>query len=178
MTAVASRADAVDATRSDPVRGIFRGYASLFGVTDLTGDMMMPGAFSATLARRGVAAVKLLYQHDPAQPIGRWLDIRETERGLAVTGQILTDTAKGRDVFALIETGILDGLSIGFRTVRARTDAKGGVRRVAEVDLWEISVVTFPMLPDARIAPPAGLQRANDDTANRLRAAARTLAAG
>jgi len=59
--------------------------------------------------------------------------------------------ARGREVRSLVEAGILDGLSIGFRTVRARTDAKTGLRRVAEVDLWEISVVTFPMLPGARI---------------------------
>ncbi|WP_181708745.1 HK97 family phage prohead protease [Chthonobacter rhizosphaerae] len=168
-------------SRREAGRGVFQGYASLFGVTDLTGDMVLPGAFAATLARRGAAGVKLLYQHDPAEPIGRWLDIRETDRGLRVTGQILADTVKGRDAVALIETGILDGLSIGFRTVRARTDRKTGVRRVAEVDLWEISVVTFPMLPGARIDPPAAASALLQETraagtAETIRRAARAMA--
>lgn len=136
--------------------GRFAGYASLFGVPDLTGDIVMPGAFAQSLKRRRPEGIKLLYQHDPGQPIGRWVSIEEDARGLRVVGEILPDLALGRETLALVRAGILDGLSIGFRTIRARRDARSGHRRVAEVDLWEISIVTFPMLPGARIADAAG----------------------
>jgi HK97 family phage prohead protease len=144
-------------TAADPVRltgdGVFAGYASLFGVPDLVGDVVEPGAFRATLARRGSAGVKLLWQHIATEPLGRWLAIEEDAKGLRVTGRIHAGIARGREVRSLVEAGILDGLSIGFRTVRARTDPRTGLRHVTEVDLWEISIVTFPMLPGARIAP-------------------------
>ena len=131
--------------------GTFAGYASLFGKTDLGRDVVMPGAFNASLASRGAAGVKMLFQHDPAEPIGVWTEIREDGQGLYVKGRLTTDVAKAREVLALMRAGALDGLSIGFRTVRGRTDAKTGVRRLYEVDLWEISVVTFPMQPEARV---------------------------
>ncbi len=67
-------------------------------------------------------------------------------------GRLTTGVARAREVLALMRAGALDGLSIGFRTVRGRTGAKSGVRELLEVDLWEISVVTFPMLPEARVA--------------------------
>jgi HK97 family phage prohead protease len=132
--------------------GTFAGYASLFGKADLGRDMVMPGAFRASLARRGTAGVKLLFQHDPNAPIGVWLDIREDATGLYVKGRLTTDVERAREVLALMRAGALDGLSIGYRTVRGRTDAKTGVRSLIEVDLWEISIVTFPMLPGARVA--------------------------
>ncbi|WP_321341795.1 HK97 family phage prohead protease [Breoghania sp.] len=132
--------------------GIFEGYAALFGVADLGRDILMRGAFAASLSRRGVGAVKLLYQHDPAQPIGRWLEISEDTRGLKVRGQLLPELEQAREVLALMRAGIIDGLSIGFRTIRGKRDAASGVRRLHEVDLWEISVVTFPMQEGARIA--------------------------
>jgi uncharacterized protein len=133
--------------------GVFRGYASLFGVADLTGDVMLPGAFARTLARRGARGVALLYQHDPSEPIGRWLALEEDAVGLKAVGRLHAGTARGREVASLVADGILDGLSIGFRTLTARSDGRSGQRRLAEVDLWEISVVTFPMMPGARIAP-------------------------
>lgn len=140
------------AIRADGWSGdVFSGYASLFNVADLSGDMLLPGAFRASLGRRGGAGVKMLYQHDPARPIGRWLQIDEDRKGLRVTGLLHTEVAAAREARSLIGAGILDGLSIGFRTVRARSDAATGIRRIAEVDLWEVSVVTFPMLPAARI---------------------------
>jgi uncharacterized protein len=138
--------------------GTFSGYASLFGHEDLSHDVVQPGAFAASLARRGLSAIKMLWHHDPAAPIGRWLDIHEDERGLAVRGRLLTELDKGREALILLRSGAVDGLSIGFRTVRARTDKASGIRRLYEVDLWEISVVTFPMLPDARIAAVKGMR--------------------
>ncbi len=131
--------------------GVFSGYASIFGKADLGGDRVEPGAFADSLAARGVAGIKMLFQHDPAEPIGVWRDIREDATGLHVTGQLMPDVARAREVLSLMRAGALDGLSIGFRTVKGRTDARTGIRHLARIDLWEISIVTFPMLPDARV---------------------------
>jgi uncharacterized protein len=155
--------------------GVFTGYASLFNVTDLSGDMLLPGAFRMSIARRGVAGIKMLYQHDPTVLIGQWLQIAEDEKGLGVVGQLHLEIEKAREVLSLLEAGILDGLSIGFRTVRARTDAKTGVRRLGEVDLWEISIVTFPMLPGPRIA--AGEESQPAAVSQRMRTLGRTIRA-
>jgi HK97 family phage prohead protease len=92
----------------------------------------------------------MLYQHDPDQPIGRWLSIREDARGLHVEGKLSLGVARAREVHELMKSGALDGLSIGFQTLRARNE-KGAVRRILSADLWEISVVTFPMQPGARV---------------------------
>ena len=132
--------------------GTFEGYASLFNREDLGRDMILPGAFADSLKRRGPKGVKLLYQHDPAEPIGVWELLKEDAKGLYARGRLLTDVARAREVLALLKEGALDGLSIGFKAITARRDGKSGIRRIAKVDLWEISVVTFPMLPDARIA--------------------------
>jgi HK97 family phage prohead protease len=157
--------------------GLFTGYASLFGETDLANDVVEPGAFGASLARRGTAGVKMLWHHDPAEPIGCWLDIREDSRGLAVRGQLLPELTRGREALVLMRAGAVDGLSIGFRTVRARPGAlgrKAAGRRLIEIDLWEISLVTFPMLPAARVHSVKGL----GDLADRVRRAACRLAGG
>ncbi|WP_420408892.1 HK97 family phage prohead protease [Hoeflea sp.] len=131
--------------------GSFSGYASLFGAIDLGRDVIEPGAFKASLRQRGPGDVRMLYQHDPDQPIGRWLSIREDDRGLHVEGKLSLGVARAREVHELMKSGALDGLSIGFQTLRSRNEAKGGVRRIMSADLWEISVVTFPMQPGARV---------------------------
>ena len=129
------------------------GYASLFGAVDQGGDVVQAGAYAVSLASIAARAgsVKMLWQHDPAQPIGVWDEVREDARGLWVKGRILTEVAKGREAVALLAAGAIDGLSIGYRTVKARKDDKGG-RILAELELWEVSLVTFPMLPEARVA--------------------------
>jgi uncharacterized protein len=132
--------------------GSFAGYASLFGEADLGRDIVVRGAFARSLAARGAAGIRMLFQHDPALPIGVWEEVREDSRGLFVRGRLTIEVAKAREVLALMRAGAVDGLSIGFRTVRGRTDARTGVRRLFEVDLWEISVVTFPLLPAARVS--------------------------
>lgn len=131
--------------------GRFCGYASLFGVADQGRDMVMPGAFAQTLKARGVGGIKMLYQHDPAEPIGLWREIVEDARGLRVEGQLMLELARAREVHALMRAGVLDGLSIGFRTLSGRRDAKSGLRRLYRIDLWEISLVTFPMQEQARV---------------------------
>ena len=131
--------------------GSFSGYASVFGAVDLGKDTIERGAFRRSLAERGAEGVRMLFQHDPSEPIGAWTTIREDQRGLYVEGVLADGVARAREVHQLLKNAALDGLSIGFRTVRARTDAKSGVRRILEADLWEISVVTFPMQPLARV---------------------------
>ena len=128
------------------------GYASLFGKTDQGGDVVQSGAYAKSLDRLASKgnSVKMLWQHDPAQPIGIWDEVREDNAGLYVKGRILLDVEKGREAAALIEAGAIDGLSIGYRTVRATKNDTGG-RLLSELELWEVSLVTFPMLPDARV---------------------------
>ena len=129
------------------------GYASLFGLPDQGGDVVQKGAYAKSLKRlaeRG-GSVKMLWQHDPTQPIGVWDEIFEDARGLFVKGRLLPEVGKAREAAALIEAGAIDGLSIGYRTVSAEKDAKGQ-RLLAELELWEVSLVTFPMLREARVA--------------------------
>jgi HK97 family phage prohead protease len=131
--------------------GLFEGYASLFGAEDQGRDIVMAGAFARSLARGPAAQVRMLFQHDPAQPIGVWETLREDARGLYVRGRLTLGVARAREILALLREGALDGLSIGFHTRKAVRDARTGQRRLYELDLWEISLVTFPMLPGARV---------------------------
>jgi len=150
----------------------FEGYASLFGVADGAGDRVAPGAFAVSLRRRGAGQVRMLYQHFPHAPIGVWEEIAEDRRGLYVRGRLSTDVEQARDVRALLADGALNGLSIGFRTVRARREAGG--RLLQEVELWEISVVTFPLLAGSTVTAIGardGLARALRDAAQAMRAA-------
>ena len=131
---------------------VIEGYASLFDQTDRGGDVVSRGAYARSLAAiaNDGRKIKMLWQHDPAEPIGIWDEVREDERGLFVRGRLLDGLQRGREAATLIEAGAIDGLSIGYRTVTARKDEKG--RRVlADLELWEVSVVTFPMLPEARV---------------------------
>ena len=96
--------------------GTVEGYASLFGEVDQARDMVMPGAFTRTLAQRGLRKIPMLFQHDPAEPVGIWLDLREDFRGLWARGRLIPDVARGRELLALVSEGAIDGLSIGYRT--------------------------------------------------------------
>ena len=132
--------------------GAFEGYASLFNREDLGRDVIAPGAFRETLSQRGPHGVRLLFQHNPAEPIGAWQSLTEDAKGLLVQGRLTTEVARAREVLSLMRAGAIDGLSIGFRVLKASPrDRQRGIRRIEKVDLWEISIVTFPMLPDARI---------------------------
>ncbi len=162
------------ATVAVAAEGTVRGYASLFGRLDTSGDIVERGAFARTLRERGAGGIRMLWQHDPKAPIGVWTRIAEDERGLLVEGRLALSSARGREAFELVRAGAVDGLSIGFRTRKARREA-GGARRVLDVDLWEVSIVTFPMQSLARLSTRS--KRAMAETLReRLLAAARTMA--
>ena len=130
--------------------GVFEGYASVFGVVDQGLDVVERGAFAKTI---GTRKVKMLWQHDTAQPIGVWESIAEDDRGLFVKGRLISDVEKGREAMALLKAGAIDSMSIGYRTIEAEASTANGrgVRKLTEIDLFEISLVTFPMLPDAKV---------------------------
>ncbi len=158
---------------------IIEGYASLFGDEDKGGDIVEPGAYAKSLVALGNSGrqVKMLWQHDPAQPIGVWDEVREDGRGLYVKGRLLETVARAREAAALIAANAIDGLSIGYRTVKAVKNDKGQ-RLLKELELWEVSLVTFPMLPSARIGAKGELADATDlrELAATIKAARRELA--
>jgi hypothetical protein len=129
------------------------GYASLFGVKDLAGDVVETGAFTRSLGRRPARDIAMLHQHEADAAIGRWDVVAEDDKGLFVMGRILSTRPTGAYAASLVRAGALDGLSIGFRTVRAVDDPARALRRLVEIDLLEISLVAFPMLPAARLSP-------------------------
>ncbi|MEM9780866.1 MAG: HK97 family phage prohead protease [Pseudomonadota bacterium] len=137
------------------VPGLVRGYASRFGEADRGGDVVVAGAFRRALERlrdRG-GRLAFLWQHDPARPIGVWHRAVEDRVGLRVEGRLLAGVQAAREAAALMAAGGLDGLSIGYRVIRAEPRVVAGRRvgrRLLEIDLWEVSLVTFPMLPTAR----------------------------
>ena len=146
---LASRGERSRLTIHDsPLR--IEGYASLWGVADLNGDVVQAGAFAESLARTGAGGVRMLNQHDARAPVGVWDEMIEDWRGLFVRGRIEDWSAEARFAGALSRAGALDGLSIGYRTARARR--QGRLRVLSGVDLWEVSLVTFPMLPGARFS--------------------------
>jgi len=142
--------------------GRFAGYASVFGRLDDGGDIVMAGAFAKSLKARGQGAVRLLFQHDPKDPVGVWERIVEDGFGLWVEGRLVAGVPRADALRRLIENRAVDGLSIGFRTVRATREPQSTHRRLWQVDLWEISIVTFPMLDAARIAPGPGTSPASE----------------
>jgi len=151
MLALPDSADGTRPRATIHADGLVEGYASLFGELDQAWDMVMPNAFARTLRLRGPRRVPMLFQHDPAEPIGVWLELREDHRGLLARGRLIPEVARARELHALLKAGGIDGLSIGFRAVRARIDPKTRIRRLFDVDLWEISLVTFPLLTGARV---------------------------
>lgn len=130
--------------------GVIEGYASVFGIEDTGGDVVMPGAFASSLSGRAGRGVKMLWQHDPYQPIGVWDEVKEDDKGLWVKGRLISEVEKGREAAALLTAGAIEGLSIGYRTKRAE-DGEGSQRKLLEVELWEVSLVTFAMLPEATV---------------------------
>jgi len=141
-------------TDLDEKTGIIKGYASTFGNEDQGGDIVVKGAFAASLSGRDVGQVKMLYEHNCYEPVGVWTDLQEDERGLLATGRLLIDVSeKAREVHGFIKAGVLDSLSIGYRVLQADNDrGNPHIRLLKSVDLKEISVVMFPMNEEAVIS--------------------------
>ncbi len=127
--------------------GTFEGYGAIFGNRDNDNDIVVKGAFVDSLKERTPA---MLWQHNTKEPIGRFLDVREDDKGLYVRGK-LSMKGKGAEAYELLSMGAMDGLSIGFVTKEATRDAASGTRTIQKADLMEISLVTFPANEMARI---------------------------
>lgn len=141
----------IKAIRED---GFFTGYASVFGVIDSYQEVVAPGSFIDTLAERKAKERKLpiLWQHRTEMPIGAYETVKEDEKGLFVEGMLLVkDVALAREAFALMKSGVVTGLSIGYWVRESSYDEKTGIRTLTRVDLEEISVVTMPANDEARI---------------------------
>ena len=132
-------------TKAVSQTGSFSGYASVFNVVDLGGDVVLPGAFTKSLARRPAEQIKLFRNHDQSEPIGVPTNVIEDSKGLKFSGQLILDTVKGRETHALMLAGALNGMSIGFKTLKDRFDRKSNLRYLEELDLYEASIVSFPM---------------------------------
>jgi len=159
------------AETTDEGKGEFEGYGSIFGNTDLGNDVIQKGAFKRSLRKRGPKKVKLLYQHKTDMPIGVFDEIREDDKGLFVKGRLALETQAGREAYELMKMGALDGLSIGFKV-----DPKGysyerrtKKRVIEEVDLMEVSLVTFPMNPKAMVRSVKGAEISIREWENGLR---------
>ena len=139
--------------------GKFEGYGSIFGNKDLGNDVVMEGAFSRSLRSRKAKGVKLLWQHKEDMPIGVFESIKEDGDGLRVKGSLALGTQQGREAYELLKMGALDGLSIGYKADPKKQgyDERRRRRMLKEVDLMEISLVTFPMNPKARVSAVKGL---------------------
>lgn len=138
--------------------GVFSGRGSVFNELDSYKDIILPGAFKKSLKEKGVLGIKMLSQHGGSMfggnnnPIGVWTDINETDEALEMTGKLALKTQSGAETYELLKIGALDGLSIGFTTVKSNIDEETDIRTVSEIDLWEVSIVTFPAMHNATIS--------------------------
>lgn len=134
--------------------GTVEGYGSVFGVKDNYDDVIAKGSFVASLAEHKSAGTMpaMLWQHDSSAPIGVWTEMVEDAKGLRIKGQLALDTVKGKEAHALLKMGALNGLSIGFRSMPGTSKYNDdGVRVLTSIDLWEVSLVTFPANEKARV---------------------------
>jgi HK97 family phage prohead protease len=132
----------------DEEKGTFTGYASIFGVVDSYGDMVLPGAFKKTLREK--KEFPMLWSHDVREPIGV-IGGEEDEKGLKVSGQLNRDVQRGREIRSLMSQRAVNGLSIGFVTVKEGVDKDSQARTLKEINVWEISPCVFQACPDAEV---------------------------
>lgn len=133
--------------------GSVEGYGSVFGVRDSYDDVIAAGAFQASLAAHKKAGTMpaMLWQHDSDKPIGVWTEMVEDSKGLRIKGQLALETTLGKEAHALLKMGALNGLSIGFVSKQWAYDRDTDIRTLTEIDLWEVSLVTFPANGSARV---------------------------
>ena len=151
--------------------GLFEGYGSVFGNKDLGNDVIQQGAFTKSLRKRKNKGVKLLYQHKSDMPIGVFDEVREDDHGMVVKRRLALKTQAGAEAYELLKMGALDGLSIGFRVnpEEVTYDKRNNKRIIKEVDLMEVSLVTFPMNPQATVRSVKGEQYSIREWENGLR---------
>jgi HK97 family phage prohead protease len=132
--------------------GRFSGYGSVFGVLDQHADIIERGAFAESLEKHKQAGTmpKMLWQHNPAEIVGVWDEMREDEYGLYLSGKLIKTIQRGAEAHELLKAGALDALSIGFNLVESAPE--GRMRRIKKVDLWEVSLVTWGANPKALVA--------------------------
>jgi HK97 family phage prohead protease len=124
--------------------GVFSGYASTFGNEDLGGDIVQKGAFTKTLTK-GADSVLMFYQHDSAEIIGEFTELKEDDKGLFFKGRLfINDIKRAQETHFLMKKNKLKAVSIGYR-IEAKGHDSEGRRLLKQIDLKEISVVTFPM---------------------------------
>ncbi len=125
----------------------FAGYAAVFDRADSSGDIVRKGAFARAIAA-GPKAVPLLWQHDATKPIGVIESLSEDNLGLRVIGRLSDGMPSAQEAETLLQDQSVDGLSFGYRV---RASIAGLNRQLTDLDLVEVSLVTFPMQPLARI---------------------------
>lgn len=141
--------------------GLFTGYGSVFGNVDDGRDIVMKGAFGKSLAARAAKGRKLpiLWQHRSGEPIGVYEDVKEDDHGLLMTGRLLVkDVQRAKEAHALMKAGAVTGMSIGYGVVDDAIDSKAQVRYLKELNLYETSIVTFPMNDEARVGVVKSMQ--------------------
>lgn len=134
--------------------GTFKGYGSVAGNIDLGRDIVAHGAFRRSLKELADKGdnVKLLWQHNWHEPIGVYTSIKEDDKGLAVEGKLILEVQRAKEAYALLKAGAISGMSIGYNAKEWEYDRENRVRTIKDADLWEVSLVTFPMNPEARVA--------------------------
>lgn len=142
--------------------GKFEGYASVFDVVDSDGDIIVKGAFNTSIKKfsENGKMPKMLWQHNPSIIIGKFTEMREDEAGLYVKGQLITEVEKGKEAYTLMKEGVLDSMSVGFNILNAQKS--NGGRVIDDLDLWEISIVTWGANPDAQVTSVKAIDTKRD----------------
>lgn len=138
--------------------GLFSGYGSVFNVVDSYKEVVAPGAFTETLQGR---MPSLLWQHRSGEPIGVYTSMREDNVGLYVEGRLALKTVRGAEAYELLKMDAISGLSIGFITREDSYDKVSGIRTLKKLDLWEVSLVTFPANDAARVSSVKSIESIN-----------------
>ena len=148
----------LDETSVEVKDGTISGYGSIFGNKDQGGDIVVKGAFARSLEER--PNIKMLWGHDAfSPPIGVWEEAREDGKGLFLKGRLFTETARGQEAHVALKNNAIDGLSIGYQTVKAENTKSG--RELRELKLFEVSVVNFPMNEEATVETVKNLEAGN-----------------
>lgn len=149
-----------DVTKS----GTFAGYGSVYGNVDQGDDIVMPGAFAESLAQYAAKGrmPAMLWQHKSSEPCGVYTAMKEDANGLYVEGKLALKTQRGAEAYELMQIKAISGMSVGFQTRLSDYDQKTGIRTIKQGDLWEVSLVTFPMNDSARVGSVKTIEEITD----------------